>query len=293
MTNADRTAELVAHYVRAGLAKRPRRIPRGQYPRLLEAEYATALVQLVNEWRAAAQEMLSELPGILDEARRDEAAPQQARFDSPTRTRTTKTRESVRSTVERVPLVAARSAKRIVDHQQKQFQKQTEAALGVKLTTHDQGLDRRIQHFITENVSRMQAYGDAVVNEVEGILARAYTSGQSADEVAEEILKRFDIAENKARFLARDQVGRLYSQVSRMRSKETGVQAFMWWTQGDGHVRSSHATKHKRIFPYEGSRAPSFFPGDDPGCRCWEEAVFEELKEKVRKLLGKGRKRAA
>lgn len=292
MSAAERTAELVVAYTRAGLATRPRRVPRAQYPMLLESEYATQLVSFVNEWRAAIRPLLDDLPEILREARRDSAT---VRLDSPTRARshTNKAREVVKSTIERVPLVAVRSARRATDHQAKQFARQTQAALGVAVPTHDAGLDRRIAAFVHENASRLQTHGETAINAIEDILARAFTTGQSADEVAAEIVARLDVAESKARFLAHDQMGRLYAQVTRMRNKEVGVLAFRWWTQADGRVRSSHATKHKRIFPYTGSRAPSFFPGDDPGCRCWEEAVYEEIKAKVRELLGKGRQRVA
>lgn len=429
---AERTAHLVASYARMGLAKRPRRVPRSRFPSLLEAEYATALVGLVNEWRSEVLPLLDDLPSILAAARvhrGDEAefarchvlgleiaienpagsvrhwvdsdgtegstvmkwdygcfvgvrgadgedvdvyrgpitepesvfivhqlkkssgftepdedkimigfasaddakAAYLAQYDDPrffgtmtvlssaefvlrmraakmfgvevrldesqqsyrVRSHTTRARGAVTRTLERVPVIAVRTARRATDHQKNEFMRQTEAALGVKVPTVDAGIDQRIQHFVHENVSLIQKLGEKTIGDVEGVIARAFTTGQDADEVAAEIMRRFDIAERHARFIARDQMQRLYSQVTRMRHKETGVAAFQWWTQGDGHVRSSHAVKHKKIFPYEGSRAPSFFPGDDVGCRCWEEPVFEEIKAKARELLGKGRRRVA
>jgi SPP1 gp7 family putative phage head morphogenesis protein len=206
---------------------------------------------------------------------------------------TNRARSSVTSTIQRVPVVAVRSARRVADHHSQQFGQQTEAALGVAVPTLDTGLDQRIQHFIHENVSLMQKLGEKTMGDVESIVARAFTTGESADDVAAELMRRFDIAERHARFIARDQMQRLYAQVARMRNKETGVRVFQWMTMEDADVRSWHAVKDGKFFPYEGSRAPSFFPGDEPNCRCWEEAVFEEIKARVAELLGKGRQRVA
>ena len=431
---ADRTAHFVAMHTRIGQAKKPRRVPRGQYPWLLESGYATQLVGLVNEWRASIRGLIDELPAILTAARRyrqDSIEPELehrtviglpvvienpagsvrhwtdsdgtegsttmkwdygfidgargadgeevdfyrgpiaepdwiyivhqrkkssgfvdydedkvmigwpdadsakaaylAQYNDPrffggmtvmsradfvakieasdapgmithrldesdesarVRAQTNKTRAIVKHTGERVPIVAKRTAHQVADHQQKLFARQTEAALGVSVPTFDAGLDQRIAHFITANASRIQSLGERTIGDVEGLVAHAFTTGQSPDELAAALMKRFEIAERHARFIARDQVGRLYAQVTRMRNQEVGVAVFQWWTQADGHVRDSHAVKHEKFFPYEGSRAPSFFPGDEAGCRCWEEAVFAAIKDKVRELLG-GRQRAA
>lgn len=206
---------------------------------------------------------------------------------------TNRARSAVTSTIQRVPIIAVRTARRAADFHKQQFARQTAAALGISVPTLDTGLDQRIQHFIHANVTKMQALGEKAIGEVESILAQAFVTGEGADDVAAAIMRRFDIAERHARFIARDQVQRLYAQVTRMRHKEVGVAAFMWKTMKDGNVRSSHAVKSDRVFPYEGSRAPSFFPGDDHNCRCWEEPWFEQLKARVRELVGKGRQRAA
>lgn len=433
MNALDRTAYYVAMHTRAGLAKPATQVPRAQPPTMLEAEYATDLVRMVDEWRKTVQPLLDELPSILAYARQhrnDEAELERrqviglpivienparsvrewtdsdgtrgsttmkwdygfiggvtgadgeevdvyigpvaepdwiyivhqrkkstdfaeydedkvmlgwssaddaeraylAQYNDPrffggmttmsradfvarlkasdeqgmiahrldssppsirVRTVTNRTRSAVTTTISRVPVVAVRTARRTADHQKNQFMRQTEAALGVKVPTLDQGLDQRIAHFVHENVALIQKLGDKTVNDIESIVARAFTTGEGADDVQGELQRRFDIAERHARFIAHDQMQKLYAQVTRMRHKDAGVLAFMWKTMEDPKVRAWHAVKDNKIFPYTGSRAPSFFPGDEAGCRCWEEPVFEGIKQRVADVLGKGRERVA
>lgn len=270
---ADTTARLAATYAAYGLARRPHRVPRAQPPSLIEAEYAAQLVAMVGEWRAVATQAirLDDVTSVPGKARR--------------------VRETVTSTVRRTQTIAERTARRTVDHSKRQVARQTKAALGVEVPAYPPGIEPRIQAFIVENVAAMQKLGNATADALESTLARAYADGWGADELAEELTRRFGIAERSARGIARDQMQRLYAQVTRMQHEDLGVTVFRWHTQQDGKVRSSHAVKDGRVFPYKGSRAPSFLPGEEPNCRCWAEPSFEEIKASARALAGKGRTR--
>lgn len=275
----EQTAAYAAQFVKVGLSARAHRVPRAQYPALVEADYAAELVALAQEWRSAAQALLEDLPTLY---RVDDV--------SRTRAKTERVRTAVKSTIRRAPAVAERSARRVVDHSKRQVARQTKAALGVEVPAMS-NVEPRVQAFIAENVALAQKLGNATADNLEATLARAFAEGWSDAEVAEELTKRFGIAERHARFIARDQIQRLYSQVTRTQYNDLGVRAFRWMTQEDRRVRHSHKVKHGRIFPYRGSRAPSFFPGDEIGCRCWEEPAFEEIKATARELAGKGRNR--
>lgn len=169
--------------------------------------------------------------------------------------------------------------------------RQTRAALGVEVPTLDTAIPSAIDRFVSKNLTRIRSIDDKLIGEVEAIMLDAWDDGLSEAEVAALIEKRIGVAETYARFLARDQMAALYAQITRARHDELGVRLFRWWTQGDSHVRESHAVKHRRVFPYDGSRAPSFFPVDEYGCRCWEEPVFDEIAQAL--YADKGRTRAA
>lgn len=281
--NAHRTASIAAMHAKVGSSKRPTRIPRAHPPTLIEADYAAALVDLVAMWRTAAAPIIADYNARTDDTKKQ-------------RTKLERVRQSVQSSIRRTPDVAARSAKRTVDHSKAQVARQTKAALGVEVPTYPQGLDKRIEGFIQENVAAIQRLGNATVDQMEATLARAFAEGWSDTEVAEELTKRFAMSEKAARGIARDQIQRLYAQVTRMQHHDLGVKVFRWMNSpghiARGVVRPSHRVKHGKLFPYKGSRAPSFFPGDEPNCGCYEEPAFEEIKASARAMAGKGRSRS-
>lgn len=259
------------------------RVPRGRLPPLLEAEYARRLVAWVDELRGE----LRALPRLLSEPRHD------TRLDSTHGRRVHSLTEPVRRKIDRdlsrLEGDVERTGRGVAAAQKEALNRQTTVALGVEIPTEDRGVPDKVGQFVSKNTTRIRSLGDKLVGEVEIIVIDAWDRGLSEAEVAAEIENRIGVAESYARFLARDQMGALYSQVARARHEEIGVRIFKWWTENDGNVRPSHAVKHGRIFPYRGSRAPSFLPGQEYGCRCWEEPVFDEIKAQA--FAGKGRRR--
>jgi SPP1 gp7 family putative phage head morphogenesis protein len=284
MNAADATARLVQVNHIVGAASRRHRVPRARYPKLIEADYAAVLVGMVAEWRASIAPLLAELPALVASARMDDSSEGRRTRALIDRGRYVIVRQS-----QSAPFIAQRYAEQTVKHHGREFSRQTKAALGVEVPTLDRALPTRVGHFVSENVSRIRSLGEKTLNDVEDLIARAFTTGQSVEDLTAEIMRRFDIAESRARLLAHDQISTLNAQVARMRHREVGVSLFRWKTRNDGRVRPHHAVKHDKIFPYGGSRAPSFFPGDEVNCRCEEVPVFDEILEKA--FAGKGRKR--
>jgi SPP1 gp7 family putative phage head morphogenesis protein len=273
---ANATAALVVALDRAGVASRPRMVPRETQPDFIEAAYARDLVALVREWRA---EIAIDFPSLV---RLDEL---------PERARITRMREVAYRQAGRTRDRATRAGQDAVDHQGKQLQRQLKAGLGVEIPTRDARIPTRIETFAERNVADIQALSDKTANDIQRLVLDAYERGARPEELAAEIQAKFDIAENRARLIAGNQLSRLSSQVRRDRHAEIGITTFKWVTRNDGKVRPAHAVKHGRVFPYEGSRAPSFFPGEEINCRCLSVPVVDDIKSRARELAGKGRRR--
>lgn len=253
---------------------RPRRVPRGSPPKLIEADYAKRVVLWLGDLRADLQPLLS----LLREPRTDSVRLDESRHGRRVRELTGPVRRKIDRDMSRLEPDIARAGQSVADAHKRLLQRQTKAALGVDVPTIDTQVPRKIDAFVSKNLTRIRSLSDKLVGEVETIVIDAWDRGLSEAEVAAEIEKRLGVAESYARFLARDQMGSLYTQVTRSRHEELGVRIFRWWTENDGRVRPSHALKHEKIFPYTGSRAPSLMPGDEYGCRCWEEPMFDEIK---------------
>lgn len=283
----DSTVHFVDMSSRAGLVSRRRRVPRPGPPMLLEVEYAKRLVAWVDELRQEFRPLLQ----LLATPRFDSAGIRldESQHGRRVRSLTEPVRRKVERDTNRLAPEIDRTGRAVAAAHKKLLDRQTLAALGIQIPTADPKVPAKIEQFVSKNLTRIRGIGDKLVSEVEAIVIDAWDQGLSQDEVAAQIEQRIGVAESYARFLARDQMNALYAQVTRARHDEIGVRLFQWMTEGDGHVRPSHAVKHKKIFPYTGSRRPGFFPGEERGCRCWEVPVFDEIREK----LTKGRQRVA
>lgn len=280
---ANATAMMVVALERAGVASRPRMIPRETRPDFIEAAYAKDLIALVAEWRAEVADLVRDLPSLV----RFDELPEHTRA----RSSITRVREVAYRQAGRVRDRAARAGNDAADHQGKQLQRQLKAGLGVEIPTQDRKVPTQIERFVERNVADIQALSDKTANDIQRLVLDAFERGMRPEELASLIQAKFDIAETRARLIAGNQLSRLSSQVRRDRHVEIGVTTFKWVTRNDGKVRPAHAVKHGRVFPYEGSRAPSFFPGEEPNCRCLAVPIVDEIKSKARELAGKGRRR--
>lgn len=146
---------------------------------------------------------------------------------------------------------------------------------------------------VEENVSYITSIRDSHVKNVEQIILRGVTNGQSTTEMAEEIKKQKEISLNKAQFIARDQTGTLLGKMTAERHKRAGIIAFRWSDSGDSKVRHSHAVRNGKIFFYEDN---PLLPGEDYGCRCvaemadeFDDDFLQALEERNRPVVKKAK----
>lgn len=190
---AERTAAYVAMHHRMGVVESRRRVPRARPPTLVESDYAAALVRIVHVWR----DLVS--------------APRQDDLESSLRARSAIDRARITITASarsRVHMIAERAAVQTAKHHKAEFIRQMKAAFGVEVPVLDRGMQPLVERFILENTTLLEKLGQKTLDDIEKGLA----AGQDVD-----IAERFAQAERHARFIARDQIGKLNAQVTRMR----------------------------------------------------------------------------
>lgn len=112
------------------------------------------------------------------------------------------------------------------------------------------------------------------LDEVAAAVREGVTNGESARTVAERIARRAEVSRGRARFIARDQIGSLFGEVTRERQQRIGVSRYRWQTSEDDRVRPSHVELNGRVFEWD--HPPSVgHPGADINCRCVAIAVFD------------------
>lgn len=118
---------------------------------------------------------------------------------------------------------------------------------------------QRVHHFVTE----------------------AKVAGKRADYVAAEILRSGEVSASKARLIARTEVSRAASTLTRARAEYAGSQGYIWRTSNDGDVRPTHRAVNGLYVPWDSppKTDPGLAPyhaGCGPNCRCWPDPVLPD-----------------
>lgn len=137
----------------------------------------------------------------------------------------------------------------------------------------DAQLDGYVKGKIAENVSYIKGIRDDYATKIEQIIYRGVTKGQSYGEMAEAIRHQGKMSRNRAAFIARDQSGTIYSQMTRTRHQAAGINHFQWRGMMDERERASHVAREGIIYNYD---TADLLPGEDYGCRCTGDPVFDD-----------------
>ncbi|MFC6202581.1 minor capsid protein [Lactiplantibacillus nangangensis] len=126
---------------------------------------------------------------------------------------------------------------------------------------------------ITENVSYIKGIRDDYATKVEQAIYRGVTEGQSYSEIGKTIQHQAHMSRDRASFIARDQSGSIYGQLTKRRHQAAGINNFQWETMEDERVRPGHAARQGAIYSYE---TADLLPGEDFNCRCTADPIFDD-----------------
>lgn len=290
LSRAKQTAGLVHAQRVAGLRRPRRRLPRQIPPKLIEAEYRKRLLRYVDVVLVVVQPLFDELPSILAEvgAERRDADP---RDRLRARQQEAKRRMQEMLNQPEIDALAREFARRTETHQRIQLQRQTRAALGADVFTSDRRIPGLVNGFVVENAQLITSIPEKLMLDIADMTARAVAQGVPWPKLAGEISARFGMARDRARLIARDQVGKLYGQINAERQKELGVKRFIWRTVRDERVRGDPDGKYPRAEPSHFHREGKTYSYDDPpdgelpgepiNCRCYAEPVFDDVMDEL------------
>lgn len=172
--------------------------------------------------------------------------------------------------------IAVQAANRADAFQRLQLLRQIRDATGVDvdlLTTKSPLVRALIGDFATDNAALVGDLSDRMAERLADMVRRAAAEGYTQWDLAEQIADAFGYSDRRAAFIARDQIGKLYGQLDRIRQVDLGVTHFIWHTMRDARVRDSHATLEGSTFawsdPPVNERGERIIPGSDYNCRCW------------------------
>ena len=159
------------------------------------------------------------------------------------------------------------------------FQKLYKSLVGVNALNNEPWMREKMAMFTKQNVSLIKSIPDTYFSRIEGTITRGVMEGALASDIASDIAYEYDVAYNRAKLIARDQVSKFNSSLTEARQKDIGVKKYRWSTSGDERVRPSHAEKDGNIYSWDEPPADTGHPGQDINCRCVAIAVFEDVEE--------------
>lgn len=176
--------------------------------------------------------------------------------------------------------------------QRRQLIKQFQSVLGINPLLNEPYLQAQLANFTTDNVALIKTIPAQSLQRLETTLRVQIEQGVSTREIFKTISSEFDIARNRAKLIARDQIGKFYGSLNGLRQQETGITHYFWQTAEDERVRPalglklksalkviSHRRLNKKRFawnkpPVSGTRGEKLHPGAPILCRCQAQPDF-------------------
>ena len=179
------------------------------------------------------------------------------------------------------------------DWNDKEWRKIMRGVMGVEYYQREPWMNDLLQSFSRENAALIKSIPQQYISDLEGTVQRGIKGGFRHETIAKEIRRKYEIVKieptkaaksgfravnlrKRSALIARDQVSKLNSQITKNRQEGLGIQKYIWRTSLDERVRPSHMEKEGETFSWNNPPADTGHPGEDINCRCTAEPVFTE-----------------
>lgn len=167
-------------------------------------------------------------------------------------------------------------------------QNEMASVLGVNPAMFGQDARGAWEAWRSVNVGLISSIGQQYLDEVQGLVSEAASTGRRWEELKADILARYQVSDSRAELIAVDQVLKGNADLSRERMQRIGVRSYEWSTSQDERVRDDHARLGGQTFTWDnppivnqsevdkGRPARREPPGRDFRCRCVPVALFDD-----------------
>lgn len=280
-SKAKRTAAEISIQRKLGIGRRRRRrkFPKPGSTAGIERDYARRILRIVDQVWGLTKDLRDAMPGLLRKARgvREDAGESDA-----LKRLLEELRAEMQGVIsqEEIEALALEFAERTETYQRIQMGRQVQAVLGADVFISNRTLFARLEGFAQENAELIKDIGEELTRKVAKSTTRAIQSGTLHPDLAKELENAYGFARNRAKLVARDQVGKLYSALNRDRYRDLGTEKYIWRTSNDERVRDSHQGFNGETYSWH-KGSPEGHPGEPILCRCYAEPIFDPILEEV------------
>ena len=160
----------------------------------------------------------------------------------------------------------------------KQIASHTKTILGVDLTPFFRGADIQdeIDTQIAVNVSLIKSIPSQYTDKLEALVMNALQTGQTNEELAQEIKKLGHSTDFRARLIAADQMGKINGAITKVRHLDIGFESYTWSTSKDERVRPLCQSHEGKTFRWD-TPPKGGHPGQKIKCRCTALPNYEDI----------------
>lgn len=130
-----------------------------------------------------------------------------------------------------------------------------------------------------ENVNLITSIPEQLFSRVQTMVSDAVMGGKRVEQLAQELMHQFDVTENRAALIARDQVASWHGALQRNRQIDAGIREYMWSTSRDERVRRTHRQREGKTFNWDQPPSGGNHPGLEIMCRCVALPVLPDWEE--------------
>ena len=145
--------------------------------------------------------------------------------------------------------------------------------MSVQLLQNNPKINDFVKSSIEQNVKYIKSIEETMLDKVSTVIFEETKKGTASKVIQEQLMKEFGVSRRKAEFLAVDQSGSMFGQLTKERHTSMGVSRFTWSDSSDSRVRPEHRNYNGKTYDYTNG-ANGKFPGSDYRCRCIGMPVF-------------------
>lgn len=188
----------------------------------------------------------------------------------------------------RVDNIAGTIAKQTSGRTKKEVKKQlksVDALPAIKYADFDDNYKASIDVWKKANVGLITDISVKMKSDINTVVSSGFSAGLRSEEIAKNLMSQtklkpgvFKKTKTRAKLIARDQVQKLNSSLTKKSYKDLGLELYVWQAVGDSRTRDQHQRNDGKVFTFSGTvkvdgqtyhEAPNGEqPGQEINCRC-------------------------
>jgi len=172
--------------------------------------------------------------------------------------------------------LTGQQAIRISTYNKSQLIKVVRSAVSVNPLMSEPYLIPQIRLFQAENAALIKKLSVEQAARMEQTLFRNLAAGKGVKVIKEELVNNFNIGENRARRIARDQTNKFNGNLAQLRQQELGIDRYWWSGSLDERERQTHLNNEKKEYTWDKPSPITGHPGSDPLCRCTAQPIITD-----------------